>query len=278
MNIAGAIVVILGALVGAALIMGYPRLRRLWRTPARLDKRDRERLRALPWHPLLSPAQRDKLAQLSARLLDETRFVGCDGLQLTRDMQLLIAGQASLLCLGAQPAHFNPPSEILVYPDAFYIQHDAPDEHGLVDDLPMLAAGEAWQTGRVILSWRDIAEALGGAQHNVVLHEFAHLLDFAAPQAEGAPPMRNFDSWAGALGRAFERLREHGSPVIDVYGADSPTEFFAVTVESFFQRGAALAQHHPELYRVMSGYFDIDTARRRPRFRKRSAEVSARPA
>lgn len=268
MNVTGAIVVICGALVAAALIIAYPRLRQLWHGSDRLtDARERRLLaRNLPWYALLDPRQRDKLERLSGQLLADVRFVGCNGLEVTRDMRLLIASQASLLCLGAQPVHFDLPGEILIYPDAFYIQHDFPDEQGLVDDLPILAAGEAWHAGRIVLSWTDVEAALAGAGHNVVLHEFAHLLDFAAPEIEGAPPMTDFDSWSAAFSSAFDLLRERGSPVIDIYGAENPAEFFAVAVEAFFQRGAALAEAHGDLYQVLVAYFDIDTARRSPRF------------
>lgn len=267
MNSLGALVVIAGALAVSALIMAYPRLRRRWRPAARLDESDRRLLLdRLPWRDLLDARQRDKLVRLSARLLTDVRFVGCEGLEVTRPMQLIIASQASLLCLGAQPDTFDLPSEILVYPDAFYIPHDVPDEHGLVDDLPMLAAGEAWVEGRVILSWADIEQALAGAEDNVVLHEFAHLLDFAAPGTEGAPPMTRFDSWSATLAETFDTLRRDGSPVIDVYGAQSPSEFFAVAVEAYFQRGAALSSAHHDLYAVMAAYFDLDTAAVAPRF------------
>jgi len=267
-NIIGAIVVIFGALLAATTIVAWPWLRHRWRGPVALSVSERNRLAArLPWHAMLDDRQRDTLNRLSARLLAEVRFVGCNGMTVTRDMQLLIAGQASLLCLGAQPTEFSPPREILIYPDAFYIPRDMPDEQGIVEDAPMLASGEAWPQGRVILSWQDVEAALTGEPHNVVLHEFAHLLDFAAPQAEGAPPMADYDSWSAAFGTAFERLRDSGSPVIDIYGAENPTEFFAVAVESFFQRGAALADAHPDLHAVMAAYFNIDTARQAPRFR-----------
>ncbi len=261
MNGLTAVVVIAGAALAAVLILAYPRLRAAWRPPARLTAAEEHRLRkVVACHALLDNRQRDKLAHLTAQMLIDVRFVGCGGLELTPDMTLVIAAQASQLCLGAQPEHFALPSEVLVYPDAFYIQHDAPDENGLVDDLPTLAAGEAWQQGRVIFSWADIEAALAGADHNVVVHEFAHLLDFAAPGMEGAPPMADFEGWSAAFADAYEQLRADGSPVLDIYGASNPAEFFAVAVEGFFQRGAALQQAHPDLYHVLAAYFDIDTA------------------
>ncbi|MES1950610.1 hypothetical protein S4A8_07125 [Salinisphaera sp. S4-8] len=267
MNTIAALTVIGASLVAAAGIIAYPRLRLLVRGPAKLNAAERARLWALlPWRGLLDTRQRERLPRLAARLVADVRFVGCQGLDITPDMRLAIAGQASLLCLGATPATFALPSEVLIYPDAFYIPQSMPDEQGLVDDVPMLASGEAWHASRVVLSWADVEAALAGAAHNVVLHEFAHLLDFAAPAYEGAPPTDDADGWRHVFGAAFETLRERGSPVIDIYGAENPAEFFAVTVEAFFQRGAELAGAHDELYRLMAAYFDIDTARQRPEF------------
>lgn len=267
MNLVAALATVMGALIVAGLIMAYPSLRRRWRGPARLHRDEARTLIAqLPWRNLLDARQRARVIAASARLLADVRFVGCNGLEITRTMQLVIAGHASMLCLGAQPAGFALPGEILIYPDAFYIPRDAPDEYGLINDLPMLASGEAWQDGRVILSWSDIEQALAGAEDNVVVHEFAHLLDFAAPDAAGAPPMTNNDSWSATFTRAYESLRADGSPVIDMYGAENPTEFFAVTVEAFFQRGAALRDAHDALYRLLAAYFDLDTAARPPHF------------
>jgi len=274
MNIVAALSIVAGALIAAGLIMAYPRLRRRWRGPARLDREEaRTLVEQLPWRDLLDARQRARLIGLSARLLADVRFVGCKGLEVTRAMQLAVAGQASILCLGAQPGIFALPGEILIYPDAFYIPRDAPDEHGLIDDLPMLASGEAWQEGRVILSWSDVEDALAGAADNVVLHEFAHLLDFAAPDTPGAPPMARIDSWSATFSEAFESLRRDGSPVIDMYGAENPTEFFAVAVEAFFQRGAALCRAHPSLYTLLAAYFDLDTATETPRFASSSASA-----
>lgn len=267
MNTAAAISVVVGSLIVAAGIIAYPRLRLLMRGPARLNEHERARLLALlPWRNLLDARQHERLPRLAARLIADVRFIGCQGMDVSADMRLAIAGQASLLCLGATPGTFALPSEVLIYPDAFYIPQAEPDEQGLVDDLPLLASGEAWHDSRVILSWADVEEALAGAPHNVVLHEFAHLLDFAAPAQEGAPPMVDADHWTHVFGQAFEALREHGSPVIDLYGGQNLAEFFAVAVEAFFQRGAELAMHHAELYRTMAAYFDIDTARQPPEF------------
>ncbi|MES1944786.1 hypothetical protein PC39_11742 [Salinisphaera sp. PC39] len=217
---------------------------------------------AVPLYPRLPTAARERLARRTAAFLSHIRFVGCDGIEIDETMRLAVAGQACLLCLRDGADVFPWVREILIYPDAFWVHHEAPDELGLVDDEPRLLAGEAWDEGRVILSWSDISEALAGADHNVVVHEFAHQLDFDAPGTVGAPALADYGDWAAAFGEAYEQLRREGSPVIDPYGAENPAEFFAVAAEAFVQRPDELAAAHPRLYRVLADYLTIDPARR----------------
>jgi len=62
--------------------------------------------------------------------------------------------------------------------------------------------------------------------------------------------------------REFERLRQSipydYDAVLDIYGAQNPTEFFAVATEAFFERPRALKSRHPELYDALSGFFRQD--------------------
>jgi Mlc titration factor MtfA (ptsG expression regulator) len=52
---------------------------------------------------------------------------------------------------------------------------------------------------------------------------------------------------------------ESGVPtLLDTYGATNPVEFFAVSVEAFFERPRALKSHHPKLYAELRTYFQQD--------------------
>lgn len=227
-------------------------------------ERQRRLANMVPLYRRLSPAARERLADRTAAFLAHVRFVGCGGVEVDDDMRLAIAGQACLLCLRDGADVFTGVREILVYPDAFWVRHEEPDELGLVDDQPQLLSGEAWEQGRVILSWEDVAAALAGADYNVVVHEFAHQLDYDDPATVGAPALADYGDWAAAFGEAFETLRRNGSPVIDPYGAENPAEFFAVAAEAFVQRPGELAGTHPALYRVLSDYLAMDPARVTP--------------
>jgi hypothetical protein len=261
MNRAGLILVFAVATAVIALIFARPALAARRRRDATLTPEQERRLaKVVPLYRRLPRPTRKRLAARTAALLAHLRFVGCGGVEIDDDMRLAIAGQACLLCLRDGADVFPWVREILVYPDAFWVRHEHPDELGLIDDDPQLLAGEAWEEGRVILSWEDVAAALNGADHNVVVHEFAHQLDYDAPGTIGAPALADYQDWAAALGETFEILKRDGSPVIDPYGAENPAEFFAVGVEAFVQRPDELAEAHPNLYRVLADYLAIDPA------------------
>ena len=224
----------------------------------------RERIDTLvPQAALVPDERKDRYRNAVGRFLREKRFVGCNGLEVTDDMRIAVAGLACLLLLRDGARLFPMVRAVLLYPDRFYVRHEEPDEFGLVSDEPVEQLGESWEGDRVILSWADVQAALDGDEVNVVLHEFAHQLDDENPETEGAPAMRDYARWSEIMDREFKRLQRHRRPpVLDPYGAESPGEFFGVVTEAFFQRGPALARHHAELYALLRDYYGVETAHR----------------
>ena len=214
--------------------------------------------RRLPHYAWLDAGQRERLRRHVQRFLADKTFYGCNGLAITEEMRVLIAGLACLLVLRPNAKPFPRLRSVLLYPEAFWVHHPEPDELGLVSDAPVLQIGESWSETRVVLSWEDVEAALAGGETNVVAHEFAHQLD-DEDTAEGAPHLADYTRWSKIMCDAYDNLCKHGSPVLDDYGAEGPGEFFAVATESYFQRGAELKQHHPELYALLRDYYGIET-------------------
>jgi Mlc titration factor MtfA (ptsG expression regulator) len=123
------------------------------------------------------------------------------------------------------------------------------------------------QLGALVLAW-DAAKS-GAADpsdgKNVVLHEFAHQLDFENHAEDGTPALATREqrlSWREVMRIEFASLRaadETGIPtLLDTYGATNPAEFFAVSTEAFFERPCALRARHPKLYGELQSYFRQD--------------------
>lgn len=214
----------------------------------------------LPWLAKLNPELRTRHLRRTREFLADVRFIGCNGLAVTDEMRVLIAGMACLLVLRPDAQVFRGLHAVLLYPAAFWVRHEEPDEFGLVDDQPALQVGESWGGERVVLSWADVEAALDGDPINVLVHEFAHQLDDDHAGAPGAPRLPDYRRWSRVMQREFERLGQKPSPVLDDYALEGPQEFFAVATEAYFQSGAALHRAHPSLYTLLRDFYLIETA------------------
>ena len=219
--------------------------------------------------PLYCAMPRELREQLHGHMnvfLDEKRFVGCAGLEVSDEMRLTIAAQACMLLLNRKVQYYRGFKTILVYPDTYVakqVRHD-----GWVEVTEDHAReGEAWHRGPLVLSWNDVKRDLDDPTdgHNVVLHEFAHKLDEENEHSDGLPVLddpEQYPAWASILNREYDWFREDvehdAHTVMDDYGAVSPSEFFAVVTETFFEKPQALSAHHPELYEQFKRFYRVD--------------------
>ena len=123
--------------------------------------------------------------------------------------------------------------------------------------------------GPVMLSWRDVRAAGASATsgYNVVIHEFAHVLDMADGLSDGVPllpPAISRPAWVQVLQTEFERLREAvesgADTTLDPYAAQAPEELFAVASEAFFVSPLLLRSEHPQLYAMLARFYRQDPA------------------
>jgi Mlc titration factor MtfA (ptsG expression regulator) len=202
--------------------------------------------------------------------LNEKYFEGCGGLKVTDEMRVTIAAQACLLLLHRETDYYPELVTILIYPSAYIARED----RYLGDNI--WAQGEdhrlghtGWRIGSLVLAWdeakRGAADPADG--RNLVMHEFAHQLDFEDSATDGAPSLstrRECLAWARVMSREFEALQradETGTPtVLDTYGATNPAEFFAVATEAFFERPLALRGRQPEMYAQLAAFYCQDPA------------------
>ncbi len=222
-----------------------------------LSETDRQCLARLPCYGRLTHEQQQRLRQQVGMFLATSSFYGCNGLEVDRDMAISIAGMACLLSLrDARPYPWL--RSVLVYPDAFEVRDQQPDELGLVNETPESRIGESWDGQRIVLSWPDAQLAWRGVNSNVIAHECAHQLD---SRGVGCPDgVASHREWARVMRQAYTELCDKGSAVINRYGCTSPAEFFAVAVEAYLQDAKALAHFHPEVYALLFAHFQLDLA------------------
>jgi Mlc titration factor MtfA (ptsG expression regulator) len=227
---------------------------------------------ALPFFSRLSAEEAARLKCLSERFLYKKEFTGAGGFELSDTVCVSIAAQACLPILNLGLEYYDGWVGIVVYPDEFVVPRVIADESGVVHEYDDLAAGEAWEGGPVLVSWKD-AEMAGGG-YNVVIHEFAHKLDMRDGRIDGIPPLPpdiSGKEWEETLLAAFDEFcadfvgveiedgdSENGG--FDDYAAASPEEFFAVMSEVFFEKPGHLRDEFPALYTLFARFFRQDPA------------------
>nr|WP_290225387.1 M90 family metallopeptidase [Trichocoleus desertorum] len=221
----------------------------------------------LPIYPRLSASERRRLQGHIQVFLKEKQFIGCAGLQITEEMRLAIAAVACLLLLNERGTYFLKLRSVLVYPSVYFVNETAIEGNYVVEERRVARLGESWSRDQVVLSWeqvqRDATNWRDG--HNVVLHEFAHQLDQEDGNAEGVPFLPkdlDYAVWAQVMTQEYQQLcqdvQRGAKTVMDSYGTLNPAEFFAVATETFFEKPQQLLKKHPDLYKQLQHYYQLD--------------------
>ncbi|MBS3804467.1 MAG: zinc-dependent peptidase [Oleiphilaceae bacterium] len=243
-----------------------------WRRQRTLGQPFPERWRTLlhsqvPLYSALPAELRHQLEQHVQLFLAEKDFYGCDGLELDDRIRLTIAGHACLLILARSWSEYDEIRSVLVYPALYRVRGHEND--GLLVHLSdEIRAGEASSLGQVVLAWSECEQAVNSPDgpHNVILHEFAHQLDYLDGLADGAPPLDRAQAshWQQTMSRAYEHLQHslhrQRHSWLDPYGATAPAEFFAVLTEAFFQQPQHLYREQPDVYEALKAFYRLDPA------------------
>jgi Mlc titration factor MtfA (ptsG expression regulator) len=249
--------------------MRAQREQRIVRRRAISDELWLETLASLPFLARWSAADLEALRRMTSLFLDEKEFAGAGGLEVTDAMAVHIAVQACLpvLRLGLQP--YRGFVGIVVHPDEVVATREVMDDDGVVHNYDEVLSGEAMEGGPLMLSWTDVHAAGESADwaYNVVIHEFAHVIDMGDGEADGVPPLSDAESrrrWRELIQAEYEQFcrwtDEGRDTVLDPYGASEIGEFFAVAVEAFFVAPVDMREQHPQLYALFAGYFQQDPA------------------
>jgi Mlc titration factor MtfA (ptsG expression regulator) len=208
-----------------------------------------------------SPEDLATLRRLATLFLDQKEFTGAGGLVVDDEIAVAIAAQACLPVLRLGLERYARFVGIVVHPDEVVARRERVDDHGIVHHYDEVLSGEAMEGGPVMLSWSDArsSDESGAWAYNVVIHEFAHVLDMTDGVPDGVPAGVDRHAWTAVLMREYDLFSERvvcgHDTVLDPYGAEGPDEFFAVASESFFVTPQALKEEQPALYRLLASYY-----------------------
>jgi Mlc titration factor MtfA (ptsG expression regulator) len=237
-------------------------------------------LQELPFLSQRSPSDLARLRQLASLFLDSKEFSGAQGFEVRDEHAVMVAVQACLPILHIAPP--ERPDLALQWYDGFVgiVLHAGEvrakrqwlDEDGIEHTGTESLTGEMLEGGPLMLSWADVQTAgqTAGQAYNVVIHEFAHVMDVRDGLADGCPPMPREvrQEWLQVLNAEYEAFVETldawdrfgaatgmPEPLLDAYASTSPDEFFAVAAEAFFVQPQSFALAHPALKSLFDAFF-----------------------
>ena len=227
-------------------------------------------------YPFLAQRSEDDLAELRrlcSVFLASKEFHGVDGFEVTDEVAVAVAAQACLPVLRLGLSWYDGFVGIVMHEGEVVAQRSYQDENGVVHEYDEELAGEAMEGGPLMLTWNAIAVSNDPAQfgvdevYNVVIHEFAHVIDMRDGLADGVPPLAGADErerWIAVIDAEWEtfckRVDAGEDTLIDPYGAEAVEEFFAVAVEAFFVAPATMRAEEPAMYDLLAAFFRQDPA------------------
>lgn len=197
------------------------------------------------YYKSLSNTLRRRFVQRVMEFMKTKKF---DYIDITPDekMPLLVSAAAIQLTFGLD-------QYLLDFFDNIYIlQHDY--QYGMYN-VPF--AGHVNRDG-IYLSWdnfmRGFADDTDG--DNVGIHEMAHALayvNFTARDNDGEDDVfqTRFKHFTETARPIFEDMQQGGNNLLDRYAATNYNEFWAVSVETFFEKSFRMKQEMPVLYKAL---------------------------
>jgi len=225
-------------------------------------------LQSLNHYKHLTHKDQKKMQLLILAFLENKEFIDTK-MSITDEIKVMIAFYACLMRLGFDFGEKDDVSTIIVYPNHFLVDH-TDTIGGINRNETMLLEGQS-ANGTVIISWQNIEGDIARTnRENVIIHEFAHELDFEDGFADGTPVLEgsNYRAWSNVFSNAFDTLKKEirkektsdNLVFLGLYALKNEAEFFAVSSERFFQAPKTLKKCFPDIYEELKKFYRLDTA------------------
>jgi len=224
-------------------------------------------LSKIEYYNKLNSKDKQKIHKSILIFINTKEFIG-KGIDITDEIKVTIAFYACFLLLRLETKNcYDNLKTIIVYSHTV-ITKQVVNNGGIYSEKEMLISGQS-ANDTVVISWNDAKkEAYHISKDNVLVHEFAHEIDFLDGEIDGIPPLEplKYKEWANVLYSDFKKLRSKALKnrywgkykILGSYAATNEAEFFAVATERFFGTPKALKQHFPELYNELKDFYKID--------------------
>ncbi len=227
-------------------------------------------LRRIELYRNLPKEEKERIERSILLFIHTKEFIGVE-IEISDEVRVLIAFHACLLLLHSKiRGCYNHLKTIIIYPSAVAVENIRANGGIYAKERFVIDGQSVGDT--VVIIWHDAKKEAYHPRHdNVVIHEFAHEIDFMDGMADGVPPIENskYNEWVEVvfkeyrkLAKVFEKNRDIGKyKLLGEYAATNEAEFFAVLTERFFESPNALKKKFPELYRELKEVYGLDPAR-----------------
>jgi Mlc titration factor MtfA (ptsG expression regulator) len=220
-------------------------------------------LQNIQQYQTLAPEQKKKLHVMILLFIDQKEFVGAK-MNINDEIKVIIAFYACLMRLGFELGEKDHVSTVIVYPEHFIVD-DSHTVNGIHQTHTSVLEGQS-ANGTVVISWQDVVQK--PQKENVIIHEFAHELDFEDGLADGTPLLEtsNYQKWSEVFSKAFTTLKKleekhkhsEGLKLLGDYALTNEAEFFAVCSERFFQIPKEFKKDFPDVYEELKRFYRLD--------------------
>ena len=198
----------------------------------------------LPYFIKLSFANRQKFLQRLKKFISQKSFEIHDESGF-KEMPILISASAIQISFGLEEYLLSHFSHIHIFPEEF------------VGTYPTLRLLEGNVSGNSInLSWKHFLKGFQFPDdgQSVGLHEMAHAYyyqNFETSEQVNKNFVSTFNDFNNCSNKALEQEKQYGNDLYSDYGLTNLQEFWAESIELFFEKPTDLKINYPELFAVI---------------------------
>ena len=195
----------------------------------------------------LKPKFKAEFIRRLEEILSTKRFLPKGELKkVTSEMEILIGATMTMVLFGWKDLKLMHFHSILIYPETYFSTINESYHRGEVNP----------RHGLIVVSWRCFVEGFIDPTDgiNLGIHEIAHALKLANWIQSDEEREFNPKAWAEYaqwVPAEIEKIKASNSTFFRKSAGLNEHEFFAVALESFFERSQDFKTYHPKLYQAL---------------------------
>ncbi len=201
----------------------------------------------------LTPAGRARFQQRVRDYTGSTRIISVDRTPLTDHHRAFIAASAVQLTFGLRKWDIKHFHTIRIYPQEFYSRMNE-----------RYLKGGAAKNGVIWFSYKHYLSGYEDQENgiNLGLHEMSHALMLNMEEGNQEPEFNSAFEVLAPVGKAvMAKVKSGEVKFLRNYASTNFYEFFAVSMEEFFERPAEFRRQLPELYKAIATLLNQDPLR-----------------